>query len=138
MTEHSTPRPDRRPCPFCNAAPSRVLHATPLALALTDSYPVNPGHALIVPRRHVASWFDVDADERREMLVLLDEARATIRRTHNPGGFNIGINDGSAAGQTVPHVHVHLIPRYRGDVSDPRGGVRWVLAERADYWSAKK
>ena len=138
MTENSIARPARKPCPFCNAAPSRVLHATPLALALTDSYPVNPGHALIVPRRHVASWFDVDADERREMLALLDEARAAIGRTHHPGGFNIGINDGAAAGQTVPHVHIHLIPRYEGDVSDPRGGVRWVLAERADYWSTKR
>lgn len=130
--------PDGRPCPFCNAAPARVLHASPLALALTDSYPVSPGHALIVPRRHVASLFDASGDERREMLELLDRARATIRERHDPAGFNIGINDGIAAGQTVPHLHIHLIPRYHGDAPDPRGGVRWVLPGRADYWSQRK
>lgn len=127
-----------KPCPFCNAAATRILHASPLALALADSYPVNPGHALIVPRRHVASWFDASDDERREMLAMLDQARASITRSRDPGGFTIGINDGAAAGQTVPHLHIHLIPRYPGDVADPRGGVRWVLAERADYWSSRK
>ena len=135
MAAAGSATPTGKPCPFCNAAPSRVLHASPLALALTDSYPVSPGHALIVPRRHVASFFDVTDDERREMLGLLDLARATIRRLHDPGGFNIGINDGPAAGQTVPHLYIHLIPRVHGDLPDPRGGVRWILPEKARYWN---
>ena len=71
---------------------------------------------------------------RREMLGLLDEARASIRRSHDPAGFNIGINDGPAAGQTVPHLHIHLIPRYAGDTEDPRGGVRWIMPVKAPYW----
>lgn len=137
MGDTSSSSATARPCPFCNAAPSRILHASALALALTDSYPVSPGHALIVPRRHIASLFDASDDERREMLALLDQARATILRRHDAGGFNIGVNDGAVAGQTVPHLHIHLIPRYRGDVDDPRGGVRWILPARADYWTRK-
>lgn len=125
-------------CPFCTFAAERVLHESALAVVLTDAFPVSPGHCLIVPRRHVGSWFETHDDERREMLGRLDDARTSISRLHHPAGFNIGINDGPAAGQTVPHLHVHLIPRYTGDVPDPRGGVRWVLAERADYWSRAK
>lgn len=72
------------------------------------------------------------------MLRLLSEARASIQKAHAPAGFNIGINDGPAAGQSIPHLHIHLIPRYTGDVAEPRGGVRWVLPARANYWSARK
>lgn len=72
------------------------------------------------------------------MLRLLSEARASIQKAHDPAGFNIGINDGPAAGQSIPHLHIHLIPRYAGDVAEPRGGVRWVLPARANYWSARK
>ena len=114
------------------------MRESPLAMALSDGFPVSRGHCLVVPRRHVRSWFETTEDERREILYLLDEAREAVGRAHNPDGFNIGINDGPAAGQTIPHLHVHLIPRYAGDVRDPRGGVRWVLPEQADYWSAPK
>jgi diadenosine tetraphosphate (Ap4A) HIT family hydrolase len=125
-------------CPFCSVASDRILHASALAVAIIDAYPVSAGHCLVVPRRHVASWFEATEKERREMLRLLDAARADIVRSRRPGGFNIGINDGPAAGQTVPHLHIHLIPRYEGEVSNPRGGVRWVIPERADYWTPRK
>lgn len=104
-------------------------------MALWDSYPVSPGHALIVPRRHVASLFESTAIEREAILRLVDKAQQLIAEQYAPDAFNLGINDGVAAGQSVPHLHVHLIPRYRGDVPDPRGGVRWVIADRAKYWS---
>ena len=71
------------------------------------------------------------------MMALLDASKAVIDRELQPDGYNIGINDGPAAGQTVPHLHMHLIPRYKNDVADPRGGVRWVIAAKADYWSAR-
>jgi diadenosine tetraphosphate (Ap4A) HIT family hydrolase len=124
-------------CPFCRLRPERILHQSPLALAITDGHPVSAGHCLVVPRRHVGSWFDTTDEERREMLQLLDAARQTVVRRHAPAAFNVGINDGPVAGQTVPHVHVHLIPRYAGDVAEPRGGVRWVLPERANYWAKR-
>lgn len=103
-------------------------------MVLWDSYPVSLGHALIIPRRHVPSLFDATATERAEILSLADEARQILVERHSPDGFNLGINDGAAAGQSVPHLHVHLIPRYRGDVPDPRGGVRWIIRDRAMYW----
>lgn len=105
------------------------------AIALWDRHPLNPGHALIVPRRHVASWFEATAAERDEMLRLADDVRRLVAERHAPDGFNLGINDGHAAGQTFPHLHLHLIPRYRGDVADPRGGVRWIIPDRAVYWN---
>jgi len=107
----------------------------PVAIALWDRYPLNPGHVLIVPRRHVASWFEATTVEREDMLRLTDDARRVVMERHSPDGFTLGINDGVAAGQTVPHLHVHLIPRYRGDIPDPRGGVRWIIPDRAAYWN---
>jgi diadenosine tetraphosphate (Ap4A) HIT family hydrolase len=125
-------------CPFCNVVATRILRESPLAIALSDAFPVSRGHCLVIPRRHVRSWFETSEDERHEMLRLLDDSRDALSGTCGPDGFNIGMNDGVAAGQTIPHLHVHLIPRYAGDVQDPRGGVRWVLPDRADYWSPSK
>jgi diadenosine tetraphosphate (Ap4A) HIT family hydrolase len=124
-------------CPFCRPSPQRIVIEGVAAMALWDSYPLNPGHVLIVPRRHVASWFEATAAEREEMLRLADEARRIVTERHAPDAFNLGLNDGPAAGQTVPHVHLHLIPRYAGDVGDPRGGVRWIIPERAAYWNKR-
>ncbi len=124
-----------KPCPFCNPSAERIVIGGDAAMALWDSYPLNPGHVLIVPRRHVASWFELTLAEREEMLRLADDARRIVIGKHAPDGFNLGVNDGPAAGQTVPHVHLHLIPRYRGDIPDPRGGVRWIIPERARYWN---
>jgi diadenosine tetraphosphate (Ap4A) HIT family hydrolase len=124
-----------KPCPFCNLPASRILGGDELALIASDGYPVSPGHALIIPRRHVGSFFETTTAERASLLQLLDRAKAIIDAEFNPDAYNIGINNGPAAGQTVPHLHIHLIPRYAGDSADPRGGVRWVLPEKAKYWA---
>lgn len=122
------------PCPFCTLPPERIVAANNVGWVVRDAYPVSPGHTLIIPRRHMGSFFELSADERLGLLALLDEARTALQASHAPQGYNIGVNDGLAAGQTVPHLHIHLIPRYAGDQADPRGGVRWVLPDRAQYW----
>lgn len=120
-------------CPFCEPARDRIFHEDPLVIALWDGFPVSPGHALIVPRRHVPTWFDASAEEQAAILGTIDRVRQEILGRYHPDGFNIGINVGEAAGQTVFHLHLHVIPRYRGDVPNPRGGVRRVIPHRADY-----
>ena len=122
-------------CPFCPPAPERVFHATGLVLALWDGFPVSPGHLLVIPRRHVASWFDATREEHAAILEAIEVGKSTVERDRSPDGWNLGVNIGEAAGQTVFHLHVHLIPRYEGDVEDPRGGVRRVVPAKADYWS---
>jgi diadenosine tetraphosphate (Ap4A) HIT family hydrolase len=122
-------------CPFCPPDASRVLHDDKLVFVLHDGFPVSPGHVLVIPHRHIGSFFDTTAEERRAILDALEIAKRVVEKEHRPAGWNIGINDGAAAGQTVPHLHVHLIPRYEGDRPDPRGGVRWILPEKADYWT---
>jgi superfamily II DNA or RNA helicase/diadenosine tetraphosphate (Ap4A) HIT family hydrolase len=124
-------------CPFCTPAADRIFHAGRLTLGLWDAFPVSPGHALLLPKRHVASWFEATREEQTELLAALDLARREIEKDHRPDGINIGINIGPAAGQTVPHLHVHLIPRYAGDVPDPRGGVRYVIPSKANYLGAR-
>jgi diadenosine tetraphosphate (Ap4A) HIT family hydrolase len=124
-------------CPFCDPEPGRIIERAPLALALRDGFPVSTGHSLVVPRRHIASLIDLEPDEARALWALLKDVRSLLDSEHRPDGYNIGINDGTAAGQTVMHLHVHLIPRYHGDRPDPRGGIRWVIPEKADYWSRR-
>jgi len=121
-------------CPFCSLPQSRVIDSSPLGLVIRDAFPIAPGHTLIIPKRHVGSFFDLEADERAELLALLCQAKVVTDKEFSPQGYNIGINDGAAAGQTVPHLHLHLIPRFEGDLPDPRGGVRWVIPEKAKYW----
>ena len=121
-------------CPFCSLLRDRLVFESELALAIRDGFPVSPGHTLVIPRRHVASFFETTPDEQAAMLKLLNLARIDLDHRRHPVAYNVGINDGPAAGQTIPHVHIHLIPRYAGDRDDPRGGVRWVLPERAAYW----
>ena len=125
---------DQHTCPFCNLDGTRVIHANGHALAIYDGFPVTLGHSLVIPKRHVASFFETTREEQTAMLELLTEMRELLQKEHNPDGFNIGINDGTAAGQTVMHVHIHLIPRYAGDTEDPRGGVRWIMPKKAQYW----
>ena len=121
-------------CPFCALPAERILLLADEALVIRDAFPVSPGHTLVVPRRHIGSFFELTDAERACMVELLAQAKAELDLSFQPDGFNIGINDGAAAGQTVPHLHLHLIPRYRGDAPDPRGGVRWVMPGKAKYW----
>ena len=115
-------------CTLCR--PEDVVVANDLAYAARDKFSLSPGHVIVVPRRHVADFFAMTAAEKQAVLALLDQAREQIEREHRPDGYNIGVNIGAAAGQSRMHVHVHLIPRRQGDVADPRGGVRCVLAKR--------
>jgi diadenosine tetraphosphate (Ap4A) HIT family hydrolase len=161
-------------CPFCQLPPERIIAQNAHALVILDGFPVSPGHTLIIPKRHVGSFFETTQDEKVALLELLDEAKTALEQSppdaqffchiaehrdtskvrtedtplyrttdwnniqnRKPHSYNIGINDGPAAGQTVPHLHIHLIPRYKNDVDDPRGGVRWVVPKKADYWSVK-
>jgi superfamily II DNA or RNA helicase/diadenosine tetraphosphate (Ap4A) HIT family hydrolase/HKD family nuclease len=122
-------------CPFCRPAEARVFYRDALVFGLWDAYPVTPGHALLIPTRHVETWFDATLEERLALLRAIDVARAAIDTGFGAEGYNIGINSGASAGQTVFHLHVHVIPRRRGDVADPRGGVRHVIPGRANYVS---
>jgi diadenosine tetraphosphate (Ap4A) HIT family hydrolase len=121
------------PCPFCAMPPERVLDAREHAFTVRDAYPVSLGHSLVIPRRHVADLFVLAAVEIADVVRLIHSARQRIERDLQPTGFNIGINIGRDAGQTVMHAHVHLIPRYPGDCDDPTGGVRGVIPARARY-----
>ena len=122
-------------CPFCSIEPSRAWLETEYAVALPDAFPVADGHTLVVPRKHVRTIYELTMPEQIEIWDLVGRVRKRLITDLKPDGFNIGLNDGLAAGQTVEHAHVHLIPRRRGDVTDPRGGIRWVLADKARYWT---
>ena len=124
-------------CPFCTLTESRIRFQAELAVAVDDAYAVSPGHTLVVPRRHVGSYFQLDEAERLAISRMMDRVQADLAERLKPDAYTIGINDGPAAGQSIPHVHVHVIPRYRGDRDNPRGGVRWVLPDKADYWTPR-
>jgi diadenosine tetraphosphate (Ap4A) HIT family hydrolase len=128
------PNPDPCPsCPFCELGNRELVAENALAAAFRDGFPVNPGHTLIVPRRHVATWFDATREEQLAILELADQVKAQLDAEFQPAGYNLGLNAGEAAGQTVPHLHLHLIPRFKGDVDDPTGGVRFVIPARGNY-----
>ena len=122
-------------CLFCNLARERIVASNSLAFAIRDGYPISLGHTLAIPNRHVGSYFDLSPQEHDALFEIVREQKRVLDLDFSPQAYNIGINDGPAAGQTVFHLHVHLIPRYQGDVADPRGGVRWVLPAKARYWS---
>ncbi|HRE89787.1 MAG TPA: DEAD/DEAH box helicase family protein, partial [Myxococcota bacterium] len=119
--------------PFLERPESDWIASNALAFALFDGYPVSPGHALIIPRRLVPTWFDASREEQRALMELVEVVKARLDRDYRPDGYNVGINVGEAGGQTVWHLHVHLIPRYRGDMDDPRGGVRHVIPWKGNY-----
>tara|TARA_B100000780_G_scaffold72211_1_gene48391 strand:+ start:829 stop:1206 length:378 start_codon:yes stop_codon:yes gene_type:complete len=121
-------------CIFCNLDESRVEIENNLALSFKDLYPVTKGHSLVIPKRHVQSFFDLEKDEKKAISELLElQKEKLISQDKLITGFNIGINDGIDSGQTVMHCHVHLIPRRKGDMNDPRGGIRGVIPEKQSY-----
>ncbi len=121
-------------CPFCDLPAARTWFGDELAVATPDLYPAADGHTLVLPRRHVQSIFDLSEGERSALWALVADVRDRLRDEHRPDAFTIGINDGMAAGQTLPHAHIHVIPRHLGDVPDPTGGLRGILPRKARYW----
>jgi diadenosine tetraphosphate (Ap4A) HIT family hydrolase len=120
-------------CIFCNIEKERIITDNELAYAIYDKFPVNKGHILIIPKKHYKEYFDVDEQIKNELWKLVDKCKEIVDEKYNPDGYNIGINCGEAAGQTVMHLHIHLIPRYKGDIENPRGGVRGVIPNKRIY-----
>lgn len=118
-----------KPCIFCNPA-REILAENPHAVAVLDGHPVSAGHALVLPRRHVMTIWELDAAEYAACFGLVPQLRALLDTRYSPDGYTVGVNCGEAAGQSVWHAHVHVIPRYRGDVPSPRGGVRNVIPHK--------
>jgi diadenosine tetraphosphate (Ap4A) HIT family hydrolase len=123
-------------CPFCNSDDPILENS--LAYARYDLYPVNKGHLLVIPKRHYGDFFDSSPEELDAIFSILWEERRMLDAEYGPDGYNVGVNCGTVSGQTIPHVHVHLIPRYAGDVEDPLGGVRGVIPARQKYPTGKK
>ena len=120
-------------CPFCSLDADRIIEADTFAVVISDAFPVSPGHTLIIPRRHVADPFELLVPEIRSICRLIRLSRKRLDAECSPQGYNIGINAGKVAGQTIMHVHVHLIPRYAGDLADPTGGIRNVIPGKGRY-----
>tara|TARA_R110001599_G_scaffold230819_1_gene430092 strand:- start:4975 stop:5334 length:360 start_codon:yes stop_codon:yes gene_type:complete len=117
-------------CPFCDF---EIVIEALLVYVRYDKFPVSQGHCLIIPKRHVETWFDMTKEEQIEAFELIDKVKALIDEKYSPDGYNIGMNCGETAGQTIPHAHIHVIPRYKGDMENPRGGVRGVIPEKQSY-----
>ena len=122
-------------CPFCDIDSDRVHLESKHFKVFRDGYPVSPGHTLIAPKRHVESLFDLNDAEKKDFWSVIELASTELNSIMSPDGYNLGINDGVDAGRTVHHLHMHLIPRYKGDQKDPRGGVRWIFPDKAKYWT---
>ena len=118
-------------CVFCQM--KDYILENELAYAIYDKYPVGKGHMLFIPKRHVKNFFDITKEEREAIFELIDEGKKLLDEKYSPDSYNVGINCGEHAGQTIMHVHVHLIPRYIGDMKDPTGGVRGVIPEKMKY-----
>lgn len=121
----------KSPCPFCNTHDALLVNS--LAYVRADKYPVSPGHLLIIPLRHEPDFFATSPGELEAIWNLVTQARELLDRQYHADGYNLGINVGEAAGQTIAHAHLHLIPRYRGDMQNPRGGVRGVIPAKQQY-----
>lgn len=121
---------------FGEIEPDRIVSQDDLFVVIRDKYPVSPGHTLIIPRRPVVRFNKLTVAEATRLTALVASVQEQLNNTLSPkpDAYNIGVNDGEAAGQTIPQFHLHVIPRYRGDVTDPRGGVRWIIPEKAKYW----
>ena len=123
------------PCPFCErVAAGDLVAENRLAAAFPDAFPLNPGHCLIVPKRHAPDFLALGEEEQAAVWQLVLPVRRHLESHMTPAGYNLGVNIGEAAGQTVAHAHLHVIPRFAGDVPDPPGGIRWIIPDRARYW----
>lgn len=121
-------------CPFCHLDNDvEILHQSETVVAFLDRFPVNAGHTLIIPKRHISSYFDLSEAEQQELWQVVNTCKLIIQNRFNPDGFNIGINIGEPAGQSIFHSHIHLIPRYKHDVENPMGGVRCVIPGKQKY-----
>lgn len=120
-------------CIFCDVPDSEIYLQNDYAIARFDKFPVNPGHVLIIPKRHISNYFELGVIERQACWDLLDTVQKQLKTKFTADGFNIGVNVDEAAGQTIWHAHIHLIPRYKNDVDNPRGGVRSVIPDRKLY-----
>jgi len=120
-------------CPFCSPSEDEIILKNKTCYAKFDKFPVNKGHLLIIPFRHFDNYFEATKEEKIDIQHLIDKAKKYLDINFNPDGYNIGINIGKHAGQTIFHVHIHLIPRYKGDIENPRGGVRGVIPEKRIY-----
>lgn len=127
-------RKENSTCPFCNPDSEReLLLESATAYAMFDKFPVSKGHTLIIPKKHCANYFELSFKEQSACWFMLNKVKVILQKRFNPDGFNIGININESAGQTIDHVHIHLIPRYKGDVKEPRGGIRGVILEMKNY-----
>jgi len=120
-------------CIFCNIEKERIITENEFAFAIYDSFPVSQGHILVIPKKHINNYFEADSQTKEQLWKLVDECKEIVDKKFNPAGYNIGINCGEAAGQTVMHLRIHLIPRYLGDIENPRGGVRGVIPNKRIY-----
>lgn len=123
-------------CLFCdknNEKKHRIIFENDMFYSRWDNFPVSPGHAEVVPKKHIKSFFDLNKDELLRMYELIIKTRDAIVAEYEPDAFNIGINDGETAGRTINHLHIHLIPRYKGDVENPKGGIRNIIPGKGDY-----
>ncbi|MCL0031672.1 HIT family protein [Dehalococcoidia bacterium] len=122
-------------CVFCQKlANGNFFSENETCISFPDAFPVSKGHSLIVPKRHEGDFFNLNEDEQKDIISLLNLCKKELSEQFKPDGFNVGINVGEHAGQTVSHAHIHLMPRYKGDSKDPRGGIRWTIPGKANYW----
>lgn len=127
---------EKEECIFCKLfreSSRKIIAQNNTFFAIYDEFPVSDGHVLLIPKRHVESFFDITKKELDDLFELIKKVREIVDRKFNPDGYNIGINEGRAAGRTIDHLHIHVIPRYKGDVENPVGGVRNVIPGKGDY-----
>jgi diadenosine tetraphosphate (Ap4A) HIT family hydrolase len=123
----------KKNCLFCDFQGNSIFE-NEFIIAIFDAYPVSPGHSLIITKRHIQSFFQISDIEIIYLKLGINETKGQLDNQFRPDGYNIGTNDGEAAGQTIEHLHIHLIPRYKGDSPDPRGGIRRIFPDKAKYW----
>ena len=124
---------NKKDCVFCKLPMNRIEFETNTLQLVFDNYPLSKGHILVIPKKHIMSFFELTKEEYIELHQVINQAKAILDSTVKPDGYNIGINDGEAAGQTIFHLHIHIIPRYMGDSPNPRGGIRWIFPNKANY-----